>query len=318
MPTWPPITDPQLVHRMAMSDADFVDYLRTYTAALGPREHTPETYARALAYPFARPARSYLLTGDDVCELDRLTRPECDRILDAYTGRDRANDHATARFPLLAIGSNAAPAQLKLKFAHFTGADRDVLVLAGELHDFDVGASAHPTFYGAMPATIFPSPGTRMRAAILWVTAAQFTQLTWTEISYRLGRLEGVRFTGDDVGYEEDGVLVYVSRLGAFHVDGEPVALRAIPAQNRTADALTQEQLLDAAARLTLGPPDDHAEALVRRIFADAGGFVRDHSPAIMAAGRPFASDRWVAYPAPPGDADDDGDTVAPGIDTPG
>ena len=34
-----------------------------------------------------------------------------------------------------------------------------------------------------------PAPGRRSASTILWVTPAQFTQLAWSELSYRLGRL---------------------------------------------------------------------------------------------------------------------------------
>src|SRR6185437_5226036 len=102
---------------------------------------------------------------------------------------------------------------------------------------------------GSMPATIFPSPATEVAATILWVTAAQFTQLTWSELSYWLGRLHTPFAVAEaEVGF--DDVLVFVSRLGTFCPAGEPVALAAVPARHRTATALTQEQLLDATAAL--------------------------------------------------------------------
>ena len=97
---------------------------------------------------------------------------------------------AGERLPVLAIGSNAAPEVLERKFAHFPEEeDRAVLALTGRLHDFDVGFAAQPALYGSMPATLFPSPGTAVAATVLWVTPAQLTQLVWSEISYRLGRL---------------------------------------------------------------------------------------------------------------------------------
>ena len=69
--------------------------------------------------------------------------------------------------------------------------------------------------YGSMPATLFPSPGTAVGATVLWVTPTQFTQLAWSEITYRLGRLRA-RFDVEESadGFEE--VLVFVSRFGTF------------------------------------------------------------------------------------------------------
>ncbi len=181
---------------------------------------------------------------------------------------DRFASPAGGRLPALAIGSNAAPEVLERKFAHFAAAaDREVLALTGRLHDFDVGVAAQPTMYGSMPATPFPSPGTTVAATLLWVTPAQFTQLAWSEITYRLGQL-GTRFEIDESDTAFDEVLVFASRFGTFCPLGEPVALAAIPATGRDAPELGQEQLLAAAARLALGPAAG-AETLVRAIFEE-------------------------------------------------
>lgn len=292
MAPWPPITAPELLARMSLDETGFRAYVTDLAAALGPRELTDELYARALAYPWARPERSYLLAGGAVTLLHESTAQERARVLAAY-----ADPGASGRFPLLAFGANAAPGALRLKFGHFAGGDRDVLVLAGALHDFDVGASAHPTLYGSMPATLIPSAGTAVRAALLWVTSAQLQQLTWSEISYAFGRLDGVRFTPEEGEPVTDGIYAYVSRFGAFCVDGEPVALAAVPATGRRARALGQEALLDVAARVALGA-DASAAELVGRLFADAGATVRVSGPALAAAARPFACPRFTPYPA--------------------
>ena len=55
-----------------------------------------------------------------------------------------------------------------------------------------------------------------------------------------------------DVGV--DGIFAYVHRLGSFCIDGSPIALAAIPAAGRIAPEMTQEQLLDLAACLVIGP----------------------------------------------------------------
>jgi hypothetical protein len=172
---------------------------------------------------------------------------------------------------MLSYGGNAAPSWLTAKFAHFPDeADRTVLVVSGWLEDFDVGPAAAIAPTGYMPATLFASPGTRVRASIVWATAAQATQLTWSEIPYRLVRLDDARFVPDDADVETDAVFGYVHRLGSFCLDGSPVAMAAIPATDRAAVALTQRELLDIAARLVIGP-DARAEQLVRAVFADMG-----------------------------------------------
>jgi hypothetical protein len=207
---------------------------------------------------------------------------------------------AQRRHPIVAIGSNAAPHWLRAKFAHFPDAsDRAVLVLAGELHDMDVGPAATVSAYGAMPATLFASPGTSTRAAVLWLTAAQVTQLTWSELSYRLGRLETADFTIDDNHLEVEALFAYINRFGTFCVDGAPVALAAVPATGRIAPALTQRELLNIAARtLDLDGDGDGAEEVVRAVFEDMNGVADRAAATIWQAGELLGAGHWTPYPA--------------------
>jgi len=285
---WPPIDAPELRARLALSDDDFVAMLATMTTQIGPRTFTEELHAHALGYPWARPPRSFLLDGEAVRLLDDLPAAERDALL-ADARRDR--------WPLLAFGSNGAPERLALKFAHLPAEQHRVLVVAGDLHDFDVGFSAHPTFYGAMPGTIFPSPGTAVRASVLWVTTEQLLALTWTEISYALGRLDGVRFMPDLDGVAElDGLLAFVSRLGAHRVAGETVALEAIPATGRRAPARSQEDVLTAIA-VDLFGAEATARDLVRALMEDFGALAVTLAPRLRATAAPFASPHWTPLP---------------------
>lgn len=291
---WPPIAEPLLLERLAMDDAAFLAFIDQAFGALPSRAFTPEILATALGYPWERPERSYLLTGETV---ELLDDEEAERR-DAHLRRREAGSDGARRFPLLAFGSNGAPSTLARKLAHLPGAERRLLVLAGELRGFDVGASAHPTAYGAMPASLFESPGTAVRAAILWVSTAQLTQLCWTEISYRLGRLDGVAFACDQPAGTSDAVLTFAARQGTFCPDGEPVALAAIDATGRTAPALTQEEVLDRAARLAFGERAS-AATLVRAVFEAPGTLADGASRRLRAAGRPFAPSAWTPFPPP-------------------
>ena len=285
---WPSITEPELLRRLAMDDREFEEYIWSYAGQIAPRTYEAALYQRAIEYPWERPPGPYRLTGAGVELLEELTAEEREQALDRFTSAE------SGRMPIVAIGSNAAPATLEMKFAHFPDEeDREVLALTGRLHGFDVGVSPQPAFYGAMPATIFPSPGTEVCATVLWVTLAQFTQLTWSEFSYRLGRLR-TRFEVDGGEASFDDVLVFVSRFGAFCVDGRPVALAAIPARSRTAVPLSQEQLLDAAAALALGP-QANAQALVRALCEDFSG-TAERLAAVRREALPFDSERWTPY----------------------
>jgi hypothetical protein len=286
---WPSISEPELLDRLAMDDREFEEFVGTLIASLPSRAYGPAVLERAVGYPWVRPKGSYRLRDGDVEPLDGLSIEERKQVLAEFASED------VGRLPLLAIGSNGAPEALERKFAHFSEEkDRAVLVLTGRLHDFDVGVSPQPTVYGSMPATLFPSPGTQVSAAVLWVTPPQFTQLVWSELSYRLGRLRA-RFDVDEIGTSVDEVLVFVSRFGAFCVHERPVALAAIPATGRTAEALSQEQLLDAVARLALGPGAD-AEALVRAIFEDMTEVAQKVAATVWKESQPFASECWTSF----------------------
>jgi hypothetical protein len=284
-----PITDPELLERLAMDDRRFGEYVHRLVAALPAREFDGESLTRALGYPWRRPRGSYRLGPAGTELLEEMAPAERDEAIAAHSGGD------DERLPLLAIGSNCAPEVLGLKFAHFAEErDRSLLGLTGRLHGFDVGFAAQPALYGSMPATIFPSPGTEVGATVLWVTPAQFTQLAWSELSYRLGRLRA-RFEVDEGGAVFEEVLVFVSRFGAFRVDGQAVAQASVPATGRSARALTQEQALDAAAVLALGP-EAGAEALVRAIFEDFAGLVPRLVETVNRESLPFAAEGWTPF----------------------
>lgn len=293
MPEWPPIAEPELLERLAMDNEEFEGFLDRVLGAFPPREYDAAILAWATEYPWARPDGPYLFSDGAVQELGEIAVEEREAILERFRSEP-------GRYPVLAIGSNGSPEQLQRKFGHFDDVeDRTALVLTGWLDDFDVGAAAQAPTYGAMPATIFPSPGTAVRAALLWVTATQFTQLAWSEMNYRLGRLR-TRFEIDAIDEEVDEVLVFVSRFGVFHLGDGPIALEAVPARGRSAPALSQEAILDAAARLALGP-EAKAEDLVRAAYEDMHATAIKAGSTVRKSSIPFESAAWTLY----GEADE-------------
>lgn len=289
MPEWPPISEPELLARLALPDEEFKQWVAELARSLPAREFEPEMLEWALGYPWERPTGSYEWRDGTVRPFAELEEPEREQLIERYTGG------GSPRLPLLAIGSNAAPEVLERKFGHFPpGEERAVLALSGHLHEFDVGAAAQPTLYGSMPATPFESPGTAVAASVLWVTPGQFTQLTWSELTYHLGRLH-TRFEIADAAIGFDDVLVFVSRFGTFCVEGEPAALAAVPARDRRARAFTQRQLLDHAAALALGPGAD-AEALLRAICADLPSLLPKVAATVRREAEPLRSERWIPF----------------------
>jgi len=285
---WPPITEPELLERLAFDDEEFLAFIHKLAAAWGRREYRPELFERALAYPWERPGVSYLLQDSDFELLGDLDPAKRESI---------AEDFTQDRHPILSIGGNGAPEWLTTKFAHFPDQeDRSALVLTGDLHGLDIGPAAELTPLGYMPANLFASPGTAVRAAVIWATAPQVTQLTWSEVNCSLGRLDEARFVVDETDLQVDEVFAYINRFGTFCVDGAPVALAAIPATGRTAKALTQEELLDVVARLLIGA-DARAEDLVRATFDDRADVKAREAEKVWPSTQQLQV-RWSSFPA--------------------
>src|SRR6185369_16485317 len=114
--------------------------------------------------------------------------------------------------------------------------------------------------------------------------------LWWTELSYLVGALSGITLV-TDVGEEPiDRVILFISRFGAFCVDGAPVAMAAIPAANRRLTALTQTEILDAAARMSIGEGAT-ARDLIKASFEHPATFMTDRYATFRRASVPFESE---------------------------
>jgi hypothetical protein len=195
-----------------------------------------ESLARALAYPYAIPSRSYALVDGRTEDVDAVDVP-----------RD-------GRTALLAYGSNAAPTVLARKL----GATPDpVPVVRTVLRDFDVVYSAHLSPYGAVPATLTRSPGTEATAFVVYLTDRQLTLLSATEPNYRLASFDRPSCTLER-GPAPRELQVYLSRHGSLRLDGHEVALAAIEARGRRLPAMSQREVLERVRDL-VSPGSDLA-----------------------------------------------------------
>jgi hypothetical protein len=287
---WPAITEPMLRERQAMSDEEFFEFLSGLLAQVGPRTLEDAHYQQAISYPWGRPAGSCLVTGGEVEALAEMSADRRDALVDEYL-------HAPQRIRLLGYGANASPERLALKLEHLDDGYRRALILAGDLEDFDVGTAAQGPWFLTMPGTLVPSPGTTVRVGLLLLTPFQFTMLWWTELSYKVGELDSVILTTDVADEPVRRVLVFVSRFGAFCPDDAPVVLSAITARDRRWPALTQSEILDAAARLTLGG-GARARDILEAAYANPTAFMDDQFPKLRAVSIPFESEHWTEMPS--------------------
>lgn len=240
-------------HRLAAA-------MYTPPAAMDPLE-------RALTYPYAAPAHSYRFRGGEAlpAEIGAADRAGC--------------------LPVLACGSNRAPAQLARKFAGL--ADADFAVERVFLADFDSVYAVHISGYGAIAATLQHSPGCRVELFVTWLPPALMPRMHATEgrgTFYDFVRLDGLDLVAEG-GARLAGAFAYAFHGGCLALDGAPVALAAIPATGRRFRALTEAEVQDAVRRklgadepleaFVLAAVHDQAVRLAReaRLCADAVPF---------------------------------------------
>lgn len=210
--------------------------------------NTEPAIARALGYPYPAPVEDFVWR-------DGMAR-----------GFD-AGISLKDRTPVLAVGSNRAPEQLRRKF----GDDAIVPVTVARLRDHDVVYSAHVASYGSIPATLAESPGTLVKVSLTWLTDSQLRRMHETEavgVNYDYGVAENLAF---ELGGQRPACPIgcYLGRRGALALDGAPVALAEVEATGRRFKERGQP---DTLAQV-------HARFSGGRDFKDwLGGLIEDRS----------------------------------------
>ena len=274
---------------------------------MGPEPSEEQIVARALAYPFARPATSVVLVGDlelELLELDpddlgrsRVRHGSAEtRLADA--SRDAgvpAGALLDPRTPVLAYGSNASPGGMRWKFPD----DRDGVtpLLRGAMRDLDVVYSAHIAVYGSVPATLQRSPGTEAETFVALLTDAQLERVAAWEINARYEVLSDVelRIEGADPPAE---VGAFVSRHGCLTAGGGEIAVAEVPARGRRFQAMAQPEVLryardrvapgTALEQFIVANVNDYdvARQHTATLRSDASAFVTRSGPPRGSAGR--------------------------------
>lgn len=196
-------------------------------------EHTGgviDPAAQAKLYPYPAPSGDFWMRGG----LPEL-RPD-----------GIAPHELSGRTPVISVGSNRAPLQLRRKF----GVDAELPVTACMLQDCDVVYAATLSFYCASPATACPSKGSSVTLNITWLDDDQLLHMHETEalgVAYDFVQLDdglvdhGPR--GDDAVFGQ-AVFSYQSRSGLLCFDDAPIAHKAIPPERRKFKAMTEVEVL--------------------------------------------------------------------------
>ncbi len=190
-------------------------------AALGlaeaPREHP-------LLYSGAWRSDSGLLDGDRLRPLDHLVHDD--------------------RVPVLTVGSNACPGQLRHKMDHF-GIRTPVPMVKTRVTGIDVGVSAHVSRMGYVSASPFHAPDAVRELFVIWLDPEQLAVIDTSEgVPAPHGNYGRAWLPRPDVrieladGSTLPGAFAYVNRHGVLHDGSE--APRTHPGQQ----ALLTELLL--------------------------------------------------------------------------
>lgn len=245
----------------------------------------PSPREAPLTYPGTPPEVSGLITPDAFLPFEslgprRLTQAcllvdedgppaVVDLALTHVTLRDvlRALDAAPmeARVPVLALGSNASPAQLRTKFRE-AGTSGVVPLTWATVTGVRVGVGAMISRWGYVPAAPVFDPDATSRLAVIWLDADELRAVDETETGYQRrpvgtgagsGAGSGAEPGSTSVRLESGEVLddcgVYVSRPG----------LIAAPGTERPLDLPSQKELIEHLLA--------HADAELRDL---AGGTV--------------------------------------------
>ncbi|PSM38008.1 hypothetical protein C6Y14_39230 [Streptomyces dioscori] len=178
--------------------------LESLGLAVAPREEP-------LVYPGAWPTESGLLDGDRLLPLTGRTFP--------------------GRVPVLAIGSNASPAQLRHKLRQYELSSPIPLVKA-RVTGLEIGVSAHVSALGYVSASPFRAPGHIRELFLTWLDPAQLAVIDASEgVTRPSGAYARVLLPSAGFRVEQepepddpggpgdplDGVHLYVNRHGVLH-----------------------------------------------------------------------------------------------------
>ncbi|MFG2602226.1 hypothetical protein ACGFT2_01460 [Streptomyces sp. NPDC048514] len=166
--------------------------------AEAPRDHP-------LAYPGTWPADSGLLDGDLMLPLERLV-------------------HADRR-PVLAVGSNASPGQLRHKMTQF-GVYGSIPMVRARVTGVDVGVSAHVSRMGYVSASPVKSRHGSRELFVIWLDRRQLDVIDASEgVPLPDGNFRRLWLPAPDVrveladGRALPGVYSYVNRHGVLRDD---------------------------------------------------------------------------------------------------
>ena len=151
--------------------------------------------------------------------------------------------HLENRIPILSVGSNRSPYQLKRKFS----LNEDICVTPAKLFDSDIVYAASISAYGSLPATQWPSDGTIVDLNVLWLKEEQLNIMHLTEavgVAYHFVKLQQGSVKLRDFEYSND-IYGYVSVVGVLPFnESVPKRLSSIDGSKTKLDSIDEYKAL--------------------------------------------------------------------------
>ena len=246
-----------------------------------------------LTYPGTPPGQAaVLLAGADTFGLRPVPATQLGHWRVCHHGEEKALDQilieeaatpAAGRIPVLAVGSNASPAQLRRKLAA-AGLRPVMPITAVQVRGLAVGVSAHVSRPGYLPATPIHDPTATSGLWVTWPDAATLAAIDQTEPNYHRVPLSSQYPVELESGQAVQDCWIYVSRHGYLtDHDGNP---RRLTDQAALISGLLAD--IPALTGLAGNSPgewisrtrDEQVRNAIRAMFRSAG-LVRPHTAMI-------------------------------------
>ncbi|WP_219535019.1 hypothetical protein [Nonomuraea guangzhouensis] len=227
--------------------------------------------ARPLTYPGRLPRTSGVVVDNAYLPLHPVEgRPADewrvgDETLEQLLAR-LGRSPMSARRPIVAVGSNAAPSQLRRKFLSHSIRPIIPMTLA-DVDGIVAGVSAHVNKWGYLPAVPVEAPGETSRLFVLWLDDEELATLDRTEPNYWRRALPAERHPVTlESGVRPPSCFVYVGRHGCL-VDA------AGRTRGLTDQAMLIQSLLDESEelrRLCGTNPEDFVSRVRQEVVREA------------------------------------------------
>ena len=196
---------------------------------------------KAKEYPYKRESQSFVYYDGQAYILSKNVELELKQFLQSK----KLNQFSLSdRIPVLAYGSNATVFQLENKFKNLK--DCVIPVLNCIINDYDVVYAGRICSYGAVPATMRYSQGSRAEIAITYLSEEQLEIMHKSEakgIAYDFVELNDVSYEINNAPMKKN-IYTYLSLSNSLSINGEPIALSAINNKTRNLKSMTEVEVL--------------------------------------------------------------------------